>query len=240
MIFSQLCARIERLNEPLNMKKYTLSLAVAAASLLFASCGTTQNGSLLGSLAQGMQNNTAASGSQTQTGTSLLSNLLSGVLEGSSTLTQESIQGTWKFTSADCVFESENLLAKAGGAVAATKIEKNLNTQFTKFGINANTCAYTFNSDNTYSAKIGSYTVNGNYTLDTKTKTVKMTYLGGVASNSARVAMTGNNLSLLIESDKLLNLLKGLSALKSNSNITTLSSLLNNYDGLYVGIQMSK
>ena len=82
--------------------------------------------------------------------------------------------------------------------------------------------------------------MNGNYTLDTKTRTIKMTYLGGMASYSARVAWVGNNLSLLIESDKLLNLLKALSALKSNSNITTLSSLLNNYDGLYVGIQMSK
>ena len=222
------------------MNKYTLSLGMAAASLLFASCGTTQNGSLLGTLAQGMQNNTAATATQTHTGSSLLANLLSGMLESSTTLTQADIQGTWKFASADCVFESENLLAKAGGAVAATKIEENLNTQFAKFGINANTCAYTFNSDNTYAAKIGSYTVNGNYTLDTKTKTIKMTYLGGVASYSARVAWVGNNLSLLIESDKLLNLLKALSALKSNSNITTLSSLLNNYDGLYVGIQMSK
>ena len=131
-------------------------------------------------------------------------------------------------------------MAKAGGAVAATKIEENLNTQLSKVGIGASTCAFTFNSDGTYSAKIGSRTVNGNYTLDAANKTMKLTYLGGLANYSTRVVLSGGKLSLLIESDKLLALMKGISALNNNSNVSSLSSLLSSYDGMYVGIQMSK
>lgn len=228
------------------MHKITLSLAFLAGILFFSSCGTTQSGSVLGSLGQNVLNNNGGSNVTTQTQSSvseagsLLGNLLSGILEGSTTLSQSSLQGTWKYVSSDCVFESENLLAKAGGAVAATKIEENLNTQLSKVGIGASTCAFTFNSDGTYSAKIGSRTVNGNYTLDAANKTMKLTYLGGLANYSTRVVLSGGKLSLLIESDKLLALMKGISAFNNNSNVSSLSSLLSSYDGMYVGIQMSK
>ena len=43
-----------------------------------------------------------------------------------------------------------------------------------------------------------------------------------------------------MDSDKLLTLVKTLSAFSSNSTLKTASELLSNYDGLYVGLQMSK
>ena len=55
-----------------------------------------------------------------------------------------------------------------------------------------------------------------------------------------RIARNGSNISLLMDSDKLLTLVKTLSAFSSNSTLKTASELLSNYDGLYVGLQMSK
>ena len=122
------------------MKKSYISMAVLAGSLMLAtSCGTTA----------GMGNSSSSSNttsSAVSTGTSLLGNLLSGVL-GGSTLSANSIVGTWNYTGADCVFETENLLAKAGGAVAANKVESEINDNLAKVGIKKGSCAFTFNSD---------------------------------------------------------------------------------------------
>lgn len=228
------------------MRKFTVSLATIASAMLLASCGTTSSSSLLSGVGQALLQNAvsgdngASTSEAVSTGTSLLSNLLSGVLGSSSSLSQDDIVGTWNYTSADCVFESENLLAKAGGAVAATKIENEINTQLSKVGIKKGSCSFTFNSDNTYSAKIGGKTISGNYTLDSKNKKIKMTYLAGLGSMTPRISKSGNKISLLIESDKLLTVLQGVSAISGSSTISTVSSLLSNYDGLYIGMQLSK
>ena len=187
------------------MKKLTISLALMAGLVTFTSCGTSGS-----SVAQGIgsailnsavNSGTTSSSSTTTSTVDGLSNILGTLLGSSATLSQSSIVGTWNYTGSDCVFESENLLAKAGGAIAANKVETELNSQLSKVGIKQGACSFTFNNDNTYSAKLGSRTIQGQYTLDTKNKTIKMTYLGGLANMTPHVAMTGGKLSLLIESD---------------------------------------
>ncbi len=129
---------------------------------------------------------------------------------------------------------------KAGGEVAAAKIESEMSGALAKVGIKSGSCKFTFNADGTYSAVIGSRTVSGKYTLDADKKTITMTYLAGLATMEPKISKSGNTISLLFESDKLLTLLKGVSALSSNTSVKTLSSLLGSYDGLYVGIKMQK
>lgn len=223
------------------MKKYSIALAFLAGALTLSSCGTT------GSLGQGTNNNSilgnANNGSTTGnilSEASTIGSILGNILSGSSKLSQSDLVGTWNYTGSDCVFKSENLLAKAGGAVAANKVKSELNTQLAKFGIKEGACSFTFNNDNTYSAQIGNRTIQGNYTLDTANKTVKMTYLGGLASMTPHVAKTGGKLSLLIESDKVLSLVKGISALSKSTSMSAINSILSNYDGLYIGMQLSK
>ena len=50
----------------------------------------------------------------------------------------------------------------------------------------------------------------------------------------------GGKLSLLVDSSKLLAVLKAVSALSSGSTMQTASSLLSQYDGMLIGMQMSK
>lgn len=226
------------------MKKATLSLALAASAFCLTSCGTTGS-SILGSAASGILGGATSSSSSSTTSTvssaaGILGNVLGSVLGASSSISQSDLVGTWNYTGADCVFESENLLAKAGGAVAASKIEDQLNTQLAKVGIKKGACSYTFNKDNTYTATIGGKTISGNYTLDSKNKTIKMTYLMGIGSMTAHVAKSGNTLSLLMEGDKLLTVVKGISALGKGTTLSTVSSILGNYDGMMVGMKMSK
>lgn len=230
------------------MTKHVLILpAMLAGALTLTGCGTAQPGALANVGTALLQNALTGDGADTSSSTSsagesgsLLSNLLGGLLGASSALDQSSLIGTWSYTGADCVFESENLLAKAGGAIASQKLESEVNSTLAKVGIKEGSCSFTFNKDNTYSATLGGHTISGTYTLNTKDKTVTLTYLAGLAQTTAYVTKSGNTLSLLIDSDKLLTVLKGMSALSNSSSVKLAASLLSNYDGLYVGMKLKK
>lgn len=229
------------------MKKLSVSLALLLGVVLLSSCGTTG-----GSVAQGVDQvlmNGALNGSSSSSSSScssssstnsVLGSLLGGLLSSSSSLSQSDLVGTWSYSGSNCVFESENLLAKAGGAIAANKIESELNTQLAKVGIKEGACSFTFNKDNTYTATIGGRTLQGSYTLDTKNKKIKMTYLAGLASMTPRITKQGNKVNLLIESSKLLTLMKGASVLAKGTSLSSISSILNNYEGMYIGLQLKK
>ncbi len=238
------------------MKKY-LSLAAFAATLFFSSCtGTTGNagataGDVLSSVASAMMNNAAnnnvaSQAPQTNVNTgSLLQNLagglLSNLLGASTTLSMESIAGTWNYTSPDCVFESENFLMKAGGEMAAAKIEGTIAPYLEKFGFKPGSVSYTFNTNGTYSMTINGRTINGQYTLDAENKTITMTMLAGLMKSTVHVALVGNKLSLLYDAEKLLALFKGISALgKDNSTLSTITKLFESYDGLLIGFELTK
>lgn len=226
------------------MKKMFLSVAVAVMTLTMSSCGTTGGvSSVLGAAATGGKTDGTTGATRTSaagTAGTVLESLIGNLLTGSSELKQENLVGTWKYVGADCVFKTENLLMKAGGEVAAAKVEGQLNTALAKVGIQSGNCTFTFNADNTYSARIGGRSINGNYTIDAKEKVVKMTYLGGLGTMSPHVVKTGQKISLLYESDKLLKLLNAVSAISGSAAIQSLGSIANSYDGMYIGMQLSK
>lgn len=214
------------------MRKISMLFAVCCL-LLFAACT-----SLGGVVQSTSQTNNAANNAST--GASMLSSLLSGLLGSTSQLTAESIVGTWQFSGSDCVFESENYLLKAGGEVAAAKVEEKVDGLLAKVGLKAGACSYTFNADGTYVVYIGGRQMTGNYVLDVENKTITMTYLAGVMQMQARVAYTGNTLSLLYEGDKVLKLAQTMAKVSGGTTGTTLSSLMNQYDGMLVGLKMTK
>ena len=79
-----------------------------------------------------------------------LKSILTGVAKavvGDKATTSSSIIGTWKYVGPQCQFESENLLAKAGGEVAAKEVEEKMQTVYDRIGMSG--CEYTFNEDGT-------------------------------------------------------------------------------------------
>lgn len=182
---------------------------------------------------------TTAAGSGAQAG-GLLANLLTGLLGNNQKISQADLIGIWNYQAPKCLFESENFLMKAGGQVAATQVENKLAETFVKLGIKPGTCSYAFDEAGNYTLTIGARNINGTYTLDTTNNTIKMSALLGLANMTATIRLTGNNLCLLFDADKLLTIISGVSALSNNSTIQSVSSLLNSYDGMKVGFSMLK
>ena len=157
---------------------------------------------------------------------------------GSGTFKQADLCHTWKYSKPGCAFTSENLLAKAGGEIAANKIENQLEGYYKKFGFSSSNTYFTFNTDGTFSAKIDGKAWNGNYTFDEKTHAIQMK--GLLLSASGYATKTTNGISLLFDQKKLLNLIKALSAFKGSSTLSAVGSIANNYDGMRVGFEMTK
>ena len=218
-------------------RKVFLAAAVVAAGFALTSCGTTSSAALSNIL--GGTTTTANNSEKSGSTTGLFGNILSSFL-GNKAVTEEDLYGTWKYTGTDCVFETENLLKKAGGAVAANKIESEINDQLSKVGIKPGACTFTFNKDKTFKANVGGRNLSGTYALDSKNKTIKFTTLFGLGSMTANVAKSNGKISLLFDSDRLLKLAALLGSASGNTTLSTLSKLAGSYDGMKLGLQMEK
>lgn len=168
---------------------------------------------------------------------SIINGILNNVI-GSGTFKQADLCHTWKYSKPGCAFSSENLLAKAGGEIAASKVENKLEGYYKKFGFSSSNTYFTFNTDGTFSAKIDGKSWNGSYTFDEKTHAIQLK--GLLLSASGYATKTTNGISLLFDQKKLLNLIKALSAFKGSSTLSAVGSIANNYDGMRVGFEMTK
>lgn len=168
---------------------------------------------------------------------SIINGILNNVI-GSGTFKQADLCHTWKYSKPGCAFTSENLLAKAGGEIAASKVENKLEGYYKKFGFSSSNTYFTFNTDGTFSAKIDGKAWNGTYTFDEKTHAIQLK--GLLQSASGYATKTTNGISLLFDQKKLLNLIKALSAFKGSSTLSAVGSIANNYDGMRVGFEMTK
>lgn len=168
---------------------------------------------------------------------SIINGILNNVI-GSGTFKQADLCHTWKYSKPGCAFTSENLLAKAGGEIAASKVENKLEGYYKKFGFSSSNTYFTFNTDGTFSAKIDGKAWNGIYTFDEKTHAIQLK--GLLLSASGYATKTTNGISLLFDQKKLLNLIKALSAFKGSSTLSAVGSIANNYDGMQVGFEMTK
>lgn len=230
------------------MKKTILGAAMAA--ILMTSCtglqGTSNGSNMLGNLGSGLlsgavsgQNNNTTS-ALGQAGSSILGSILGNLLGASNTLNDQAIVGSWTYTGSNVVFESENFLAQLGGEVAANTLKSKIDTNLQKVGIKPGVCSFTFKADHTYTAIVAGKTLSGQWALDPANKQLQMTLLMGLGQITPKVAYNGGTLSLLMESSKLLTIAQGVGAMTNNSTAKTLSSLLGNYQGMYIGLQLQK
>lgn len=179
-----------------------------------------------------------ASGAGAQDLKSILSGVAKAVV-GNKATTASSVIGTWSYAGPQCQFESENLLSKAGGEVAASEVEEKMQSVYEKVGMN--NIQYTFNEDGTYSYKMKKRTVSGTYVFDDAEKTITMKSKLGIKT-VAYVTVTGNEMSLVFNADKLMSVLKTITgaASKVNSTAATINSVEGTYDGLMLGFELKK
>ncbi|MCI1683015.1 MAG: DUF4923 family protein [Bacteroides sp.] len=190
------------------MKKYVFSMAVIALALI-------------------------STKSQAQS----LKSLFGGVEKAVNTITGTNtadITGTWTFTGSAVEFKSENLLMKAGGSVASSTVEGKIDQQLRRVGITAGKMTFTFNTDSTFNAKVGTRNMNGTYSYEASAKKVNLKFVSLIGL-SAKVNCTSDKMDLLFNSDKLLKLITFLSSKSSNTTLKSISSLSNSYDGMLTG-----
>lgn len=161
------------------------------------------------------------------------------VKEITGTAVVKDITGTWNYSGAAVQFESDNLLEKAGGAVAASTAESKLDEQLAKVGIKSGATSFTFNEDGSFSSVVGKRTLKGTYIYDSSTSNLQLKFAGLFGMN-AGVSGSSNKMSLLFDADKLLQLVTILGSKVNNTTIKTITSLAQNYEGMDVGMELSK
>ena len=211
--------------------------AATTTSNAAASTSTTSNAGssiagILGAVLGGNSNSSSSAGS------SIINGILNNVIGSGTFSKQDLCAHTWKYSKPGCAFTSENLLAQAGGEIAANKVEEKLGEYYSKFGFSGSNTYFTFNTDGTFAAKIDGKSWQGNYTFDEKTHAIQMK--GLILSMSGYATKTTNGISLLFDQKKLLNLIKTVGSLKGNSTLSALGTIANNYDGMRVGFEMTK
>ena len=224
-------------------KTTSSSTATSSAAASTPTSATTNSGYSAGSVVAGVLGGLLGGGTTTgssSTGSSIISGILNNVI-GSATFSQADLCAhTWKYSKPGCAFTSENLLAKAGGEIAASKIEEDLSKYYSKFGFSKSNTYFTFKTDGTFAAKIDGKSWNGTYTFDEKTHAIQLK--GLLLSASGFATRTANGISLLLEQKKLLTLVKTLSKLNltGSTTMSAVSSIVDNYDGVRIGFEMTK
>lgn len=221
----------------------TATSSAAASAPTTSTSTTTNSGYSAGSVVAGVLGGLLGGGTTTgssSTGSSIINGILNNVI-GSATFSQADLCAhTWKYSKPGCTFTSENLLAKAGGEIAASKIEEDLSKYYSKFGFSKSNTYFTFKTDGTFAAKIDGKSWNGTYTFDEKTHAIQLK--GLLLSALGFATRTASGISLLFEQKKLLTLVKTLSKLNltGSTTMSAVSSIVDNYDGVRIGFEMTK
>lgn len=238
MIFAYLeCKKGNNIVIQIEMKRIFTVLALCLAVQM----ANAQSG------VQSVLNQLLGSGATTDAVSSIIENVVGNAVSK----LDLSIEGTWTYSQPEVQFKSDNLLAQAGGAAATTKVENTLKKLYDKIGINKS-LSYTFKQDNTFTQtiKIGSSvkTLNGTYTLDKENKIITLQYaaLGkiGLGKINAIYANTGTSLALLFDASQMLSFTKkvltAVSSVSGIASVSTITALIQNYDGMLLGYKMTK
>ncbi len=158
-------------------------------------------------------------------------------LTGKSTTTD--LTGTWVYTGPAVEFESDNLLAKAGGSLASSTVESKMSEYLAKVGIEEGKMSFTFQADSTFTSVAGTRNLQGTYSYNAESQTLQLKFSRLVNLN-AQVNCTSSQMDLLFKSDKLLALITYLSKKSSNSTLKSISALAENYNGMMTGLSLKK
>lgn len=172
------------------------------------------------------------------TGNNSVADGLLNMVVGSVRVTEREIAGgVWHYNEPGCAFTSDNLLAKAGGAVAAEEVKQKLSDAYNAAGVNSSNTTFQFDLNGKYEAKINGIPFKGSYTLESD-GTLKMKTL--LITHTAYVTRTTHGIAITMESKKILSFLQGVASLSGNSTLKSAGELSKKYKGLRVGFELKK
>lgn len=240
------------------MKKNILRTALVAMVALIMP--TTMNAQLNDILNKVVKNTTANNDTTKSTSTTsasdALTNILGGItgssstakaatdilgnLLGTSKLSEKNLAGTWVYTQPCVAFESENVLSNIGGSVASSKIEEKMKKALSKAGIKEGKFTITFNEDKTFQMTVGKKKFAG--TFEVNNSDVLLTFNSPQKTIKTNAKLSLGTLQLAMKADKMLEIVNTITTKASaySNQMGTISSILNQYKGMYLGMKFNK
>ena len=168
---------------------------------------------------------------------------LVGAVTGNTT-TEQTIVGEWGYTKPAIALKSDNILAQAGGSLMSGTIEKKMATYYEKVGLKAGSAAITLTEDRQFSLTMGKRTLRGTYEFDSATNALTLNFTTKTSVKIGKIKgeaqLSGGDLKLLFAADKMLKIVRGLSAVSNNTSIAAISKAAEQYDGLSLGMTFAK
>lgn len=222
------------------MKKIILS---ALAASVAASASAFDPKDLLGNLGK-LNGDTTTTTDDSQSTGGVLGSLgsLIGNVVANNKFSIDDLVGTWSYSSPAVSFQSENALMKIGGAGAATAVENQLAPYYQRLGF-TNT-SLTVDADHNFTLKMGLLVLKGTVEKDEEDNGLVFNFnafgkisLGKVKANATKA---GKTLNLTFDATRLIQMLTKISSKLNIKTLSTLSTLLNNYDGIYIGYKLKQ
>ena len=213
------------------MKKIK-ALVILALSLMSA---TTVNASTWDwSTLFGGNSSSSTSGKTTST----IGNLLEGIFSRSD-ITVADMAGTWTVTGSAVAFKSEDFLSQAGGTAAAAAIQTELDPYYKQYGLTG--AVVTVDADGKCNITHAKGSINGTISQDKDGDFVfKITILGqSLGSIPVYVRKTSVTMDMMFDVAKLKQVLQVVAKLSGNTLAQSVVSILDKYEGVYVGFGMS-
>jgi len=167
--------------------------------------------------------------------TSIIGNIL-----GTSKISESNLVGTWTYTQPCVAFESESVLSNIGGSVASSKIEEKLQKALSKAGIKSGKMSIIFNTDKTFTMTVGKKKLSG--TFEVSGSDVLFTFTSTNRTITANAKLSLGTLQLAMNADKMLEIVNTIATKASaySSQMGTISSVLSQYKGMYLGMKFNK
>ena len=175
-----------------------------------------------------------------------LKDILGGVVNAvkGNTTTEQTIVGEWSYNRPAIQLKSENVLAQAGSSLMVGTIEKKLAPYYEKVGLKAGSASITLTEDKQFTLVVGKRTLQGTYEFDSATNALTLNFTTKTSVNIGKIKgeakLSGGDLKLLFAADKMLKIVKGLSAVSNNSSIASISKVADQYDGMSLGMTFAK
>lgn len=181
-------------------------------------------------------------GAQAQSLKDILGGLVGTIKEN--TTTEQTIVGEWSYTKPALALRSDNVLAQAGSSLMVGTIEKKMATYYEKVGLKAGSAAISLTEDKQFTLTMGKRTLRGTYEFDSATNALTLNFTTKTSVKIGKITgeaqLSGGNLKLLFAADKMLKIIKGLSAVSNNSSIAAISKVAEQYDGMSLGMTFAK
>ncbi len=162
-------------------------------------------------------------------------------LTSTSNFSVDDIIGTWNYSAPAVSFKSDDALKKIGGAGASAAVEAKLKPYYSKAGLEA--LVLTVEEDHSFTMKMKFGTLKGTIEKDEDNNLVfSFSAFGKVSLGkvNAQAVKSGSTLTLTFDASKLIAILEKVSSVVKINSLSTISSLLSSYDGIYMGFKLKK